>query len=68
MWYVAMFAVLGILLVTVVLVRDQRKPGLAKSRPPRGTKGASRTKSGSAQRRERKRRRAQSKRVRRRRH
>ena len=68
MWYVAMFAVLAILLVTVVLVRNQRKSAIAPSRPPHGTKGASRTKSGSAQRKERARRRNQSKRDRRKRH
>ncbi len=68
MFYILIFAVIAILLVVVVLVRNQRTKSVAESPVHRGTAGASRTASGSAQRKERKRRRAQSKHDRRSRH
>ncbi len=50
MFYILIFAVIAILLVVVVLVRNQRTKSVAESPVHRGTAGASRTSSGSAQR------------------
>ena len=68
MFYILIFASIAILLVVVVLVRNQRTKSVPESPVHHGTAGASRTPSGSAQRKERKRRRAQSKHDRRQRH
>jgi hypothetical protein len=68
MWYILMFGAIAVLLVVVVLLRIGRTSGMAKSPTPAGTAGASRTPSGSRQRRERKKRRAQSRHDRRKRH
>ena len=66
---IVIFAVLAVLLVGAVLLRNTRTrtadPG---TRTPRGTAGASRTSSGSAARLERKKRRTQSRKDRRKRH
>ena len=68
MWYILMFGAIAVLLVVVVLLRNGRTSGMAKSPTRPGTAGASRTPSGSRQRRERKKRRAQSRHDRRKRH
>lgn len=69
MWYIAVFSVVAIVLVVAVLVQRSRKgEERVRSAVPHGTDGASRTHSGSAERRERKRRRAQSQHDRRKRH
>jgi hypothetical protein len=67
-FYILIFAAIAVLLVVAVLVRNQRTKRMAESPVPHGAAGASRTASGSAQRKERKRRRAQSKHDRRSRH
>jgi len=68
MFYVLAFVAIGILLVVAVLLRDKRPRGGGDTPKPHGTARASRTASGSAERKERKRRRAQSKHDRRKRH
>ena len=70
MLYVIIFAVLGIVMVVGVLMRNRRDSGVGEPAPPHapGTGNASRTPTGSAERKERSRRRAQAKRDRRKRH
>ena len=69
MFYIILFAVLGVLLVAAVLIRNSRDRETTVDRhAASGTAAASRTPSGSAERHERKRRRAQSKKDRRKRH
>ena len=65
-----MFSILAVALVAVVLIRYARNRAPTDSAPHHhtGTEGASRTASGSAERKERKRRRAQSRTDRRKRH
>jgi hypothetical protein len=70
MFYVLVFAVVGIALVAIVLYRRSNRP-LERDPAPHhhtGTENASHTASGSQERRERKRRRAQSRHDRRKRH
>jgi septal ring-binding cell division protein DamX len=68
MSYVLIFAGIAVLLVVAVLVRNARTKRGPETPVHRGTAAASRTASGSAQRKQRKRRRAQSKHDRRKRH
>ena len=71
MWYIAVFSVVAVVLVVAVVVQRSHSKAAdvaAKSPVHSGTAGASRTHSGSAERRERKRRRSQSRTDRRKRH